>query len=123
MKNGISKANIVGERITNMMQGFSKSIDSTRPVYSGISSGFRSGISSVVEIMGYNYLGNGDIDAHRNEFKKQPGMGTEEGSTFATRGIYFTDDAKHYQSAYDKNHAPLFTALKKDGSFMPKVRI
>jgi beta-galactosidase len=111
------EGNSVGERITNVMQGFTKSIDSTRPVTVGISSGFRSGISSVVEIMGYNYLGNGDIDAHRNEFKKQPGMGTEEGSTFATRGIYFTDDAKHYQSAYDKKPRPTFYSIEEGWKF------
>ncbi|MBL0737497.1 DUF4982 domain-containing protein [Flavobacterium sp. GN10] len=108
---------ITGERITNIMQDFSKSIDPTRPVTVGISSGFKSGISSVVEIMGYNYLGNGDIDAHRNQFKNQPGMGTEEGSTFATRGIYFTDDAKHYQSAYDKKPRPTFYSIEEGWKF------
>jgi beta-galactosidase len=108
---------ITGERITNIMQDFSKSIDRTRPVTVGISSGFKSGISSVVEIMGYNYLGNGDIDAHRNQFKNQPGMGTEEGSTFATRGIYFTDDAKHYQSAYDKKPRPTFYSIEEGWKF------
>ncbi|MFB3388444.1 beta-galactosidase GalA [Flavobacterium sp. LAR06] len=111
------EGNIVGERVTNVMQGFAKSIDSTRPVTVGISSGFKSGISSVVEIMGYNYLGNGDIDAHRNEFKNQPGMGTEEGSTFATRGVYFTDDAKHYQSAYDKKPRPSFYSIEEGWKF------
>ncbi|TDO83124.1 beta-galactosidase [Flavobacterium chryseum] len=108
---------IVGERITNVMQGFTKSMDTTRPVTVGISSGFKSGISSVVEIMGYNYLGNGDIDAHRNQFKNQPGMGTEEGSTFATRGVYFTDDAKHYQSAYDKKPRPTFYSIEEGWKF------
>lgn len=108
---------ITGERITNIMQDFSKSIDPTRPVTVGISSGFKSGISSVVEIMGYNYLGNGDIDAHRSQFKQQPGMGTEEGSTFATRGIYFTDDAKHYQSAYDKKPRPTFYSIEEGWKF------
>ncbi|UPZ14139.1 beta-galactosidase GalA [Flavobacterium humidisoli] len=111
---------IMGERITNIMQDFSKSIDPTRPVTVGISSGFKSGISSVVEIMGYNYLGNGDIDAHRSQFKQQPGMGTEEGSTFATRGIYFTDDAKHYQSAYDKKPRPTFYSIEEGWKFYAK---
>lgn len=111
------EGNIVGERITNVMQDFAKSIDATRPVTVGISSGFKSGISSVVEIMGYNYLGNGDIDAHRNQFKNQPGMGTEEGSTFATRGIYFTDDAKHYQNAYDRKPRPTFYSIEEGWKF------
>ncbi|WP_163397607.1 beta-galactosidase GalA [Flavobacterium fluviatile] len=108
---------IIGERITNVMQGLTKSIDPTRPVTVGISSGFKSGISSVVEIMGYNYLGNGDIDAHRNEFKQQPGMGTEEGSTFATRGIYFDDEARHFKSAYDKKPRPSFYSIEEGWKF------
>lgn len=111
------EGNIVGERITSIMQDYVKSIDPTRPVSVGISSGFRSGISSVVEIMGYNYMGNGDIDAHRNNFKQQPGMGTEEGSTFATRGVYFTDDAKQYKSAYDKKPRPSFYSIEEGWKF------
>ena len=111
------EGNITGERITKTMQEYTKSIDSTRPVTVGISSGFKSGISSVVDVMGYNYMGNGDIDAHRSEFKQQPGMGTEEGSTFATRGIYFTDDAKHYQSAYDKKPRPSFYSIEEGWKF------
>ncbi|GGB64177.1 beta-galactosidase [Flavobacterium suaedae] len=108
---------IVGERITLTLQDYVKTIDSTRPVSVGISSGFKSGISSVVEVMGYNYLGNGDIDAHRNEYKEQPGMGSEEGSTFATRGVYFTDDEKHYKSAYDVKPRPSFYSIEEGWNF------
>jgi beta-galactosidase len=111
------EGNIMGERITHIMQDFAKSIDPTRPVSVGISSGFRSGISSMVEIMGYNYMGNGDIDAHRTQFPKQPGMGTEEGSTFATRGIYFDDEAKHYKSAYDRKPRPAFYSIEEGWKF------
>lgn len=111
------EGNITGERITNTMQSFAKSIDPTRPVTVGLSSGFKSGISSVVEIIGYNYMGNGDIDAHRNEFKQQPGMGTEEGSTFTTRGIYFKDDEKHYQTAYDLKPRPTFYTIEEGWKF------
>ncbi|MFP9114689.1 beta-galactosidase GalA [Flavobacterium sp. RHBU_3] len=111
------EGNITGERITQVMQEYAHSIDPTRPVTVGISSGFRSGISSVVEVMGYNYLGNGDIDAHRSQFKNQPGMGTEEGSTFATRGVYVTDDAKHYQSAYDRKPRPSFYSIEEGWKF------
>ncbi len=111
------EGNSTGERITQVMQDFAKSIDPTRPVSVGISSGFRSGISSVVEIMGYNYMGNGDIDAHRRQFPQQPGMGTEEGSTFATRGIYFDDEAKHYKSAYDRKPRPTFYSIEEGWKF------
>ncbi|WP_419869689.1 beta-galactosidase GalA [Chryseobacterium sp. CT-SW4] len=111
------EGNDKGEKITEVMQHYAQKLDLTRPVTVGISSGFKSGISSVVEIMGYNYLGNGDIDAHRKEFKHQPGMGTEEGSTFATRGVYITDDHKHYKAAYDQKPRPTFYSIEEGWKF------
>lgn len=106
-----------GARIAQTLQGYAKSLDSTRAVTAGISGGFRSGISDVLEVMGYNYLGNGDIDAHQKRFPAQPGMGTEEGSTFATRGIYVTDDAKHYRAAYDQKPRPTFYSIEEGWKF------
>jgi beta-galactosidase len=109
--------NITGERIATTLQSFAKDLDPTRPTTAGISGGFKSGISDVLEVMGYNYLGNGDIEAHHNRFPGQPGMGTEEGSTFATRGIYFTDDSKHYHAAYDKKPRPSFYSIEEGWRF------
>ncbi len=109
--------NKTGERIALHLQAFVKSIDSTRPVTAGISGGFRSGISSVLQIMGYNYMGNGDIDAHARSFPDQPGMGTEEGSTFATRGTYFEDKIHHYQPAYDRKPRPSFYSIEEGWQF------
>jgi beta-galactosidase len=109
--------NLTGERIANTLQSFAKSLDSTRPTTAGISGGFNSGISSVLEVMGYNYLGNGDIDAHHIKHPSQPAMGTEEGSTFATRGIYTTNDNKHYRAAYDQKPRPGFYSIEEGWKF------
>ncbi|MCG2615710.1 DUF4982 domain-containing protein [Terrimonas sp. NA20] len=109
--------NKTGERIALNLQAFVKSLDSTRPVTAGISGGFRSGISSVLEVMGYNYMGNGDIDAHAKAFPEQPGMGTEEGSTFATRGVYLEDKINHHQPAYDRKPRPGFYSIEEGWNF------
>ena len=109
--------NITGERIAATLQAFAHSIDSTRSTTAAISGGFRSGISDVLEVMGYNYLGNGDIDAHQKRFPNQPGMGTEEGSTFATRGIYITDDNRHYRAAYDQKPRSTFYSIEEGWRF------
>lgn len=109
--------NNTGERIATTLQAFVKNLDSTRPVTAAVSGGFRSGISDVVELVGYNYLGNGDIDAHHKRFPGQPGMGTEEGSTYATRGIYITDDANHYRAAYDQKPRPTFYSIEEGWKF------
>lgn len=109
--------NITGERIATTLQGFVKSLDTTRTTTAGVSGGFQSGISSVLEVMGFNYIGNGNIEAHHRRFPNQPAMGTEEGSTYATRGIYITDDQKHYQSAYDKKPRPTFSSIEEGWKF------
>jgi len=106
-----------GARIAATMQAYVHSLDSTRLCTAGVSGGFRSGISDVVEVMGYNYLGNGDIDAHHRQFPNQPGMGTEEGSTFATRGVYVTDPQQHYQAAYDQKPRPSFYSIEEGWRF------
>lgn len=106
-----------GARMAVTLQAYVKSLDSTRPTTAGISGGFASGISDVLEVMGYNYLGNGDIDAHHNRFPDQPAMGTEEGSTFATRGVYTSDPAKQYIAAYDKKPRPSFYSIEEGWRF------
>ncbi len=106
-----------GARIATTMQAYAKSLDSTRAINAGISGGFRSGISDVIEVMGYNYLGNGDIEAHKKQFPDQPAMGTEEGSTFATRGVYVTDPQKQHISAYDKKPRPSFYSIEEGWNF------
>ena len=106
-----------GERIATTLQNFAKNLDSTRPVTAGISGGFQSGISNVIEVIGYNYMGNGDIEAHHSRFPNQRAMGTEEGSTHATRGIYFTDKTKHYSDAYDRKPRPSFYSIEEAWKF------
>ncbi len=111
------EGNDMGKRIAQVLQDYTKQLEPSRPVTIGLSSGFQSGISDMVEIIGYNYLGNGDIDAHRNQFKHQPGMGTEEGSTWATRGIYFNDEVKQYKSSYDQKPRPTFYSIQEGWKF------
>lgn len=106
-----------GERIALTMQQYVQAIDSTRSVTAGISGGFVSGISSVLEVMGYNYRGNGDFEAHRSRFPDQPGMGTEEGSTFATRGVYFTDTDRHLHAAYDLKPRPRWYSIEENWKY------
>ena len=111
------EGNDYGKRIAQVLQDYSHRLDPTRPVTIGLSSGFQNGISDMVEIIGYNYLGNGDIDQHRNLFKHQPGMGTEEGSTHSTRGIYYSDDVKQYKAAYDRKPRSTFYSIQEGWKF------
>ena len=97
---------IVGARIATTMQDYVKTIDTTRPVTLAFSGGVDNGNSTSIELLGYNYVVNKNTDEHHKKFPLQLSWGTEEGSTVATRGIYFNDLPKHYREAYDEPQHP-----------------
>ncbi|WP_331057629.1 beta-galactosidase GalA [Hymenobacter sp.] len=106
------ESNVLGARIGATMQAYAKTIDSTRAISVAISGGWGKGTSTVIDVMGFNYIGQGDTDAQHAQFPKQPSMGTEEGSTHATRGIYVRDNDKHYAAAYDAKPNPKFYSIE-----------
>lgn len=98
------EGNIIGARMARTMQNFAKTIDTTRGITAGISGNWDNGIATAVDVVGYNYIKHGGketTDKHHREFPNLASWGTEEGSTFATRGIYFEDSEKQYKPAYD----------------------
>lgn len=114
------EGNEKGARIAQTMQAFAKSVDSTRPMVAGVSGNWTHGISNVVEVMGYNYLRHGSPDEHHARFPNQPSVGTEEGSTHATRGIYFEDRARQYKPAYDTNTENGFVSIREGWQYYAK---
>jgi beta-galactosidase len=107
------EGNELGAKIASTLQAFTKSIDSTRFITAAVSGGWRKGISNVIDVMGYNYIGQINTDEHHAEFPNQPSWGTEEGSTRATRGIYVDDNDKHFIAAYDKKPFPAFNSIEE----------
>jgi beta-galactosidase len=85
------EGNEKGARIASTMQAFAKNLDPTRGTTVAISGGWGGGISTVIDIMGYNYIYTKNTDQQHAQFTNQPGMGTEESTARGTRGIYFSD--------------------------------
>ncbi|RYE03999.1 MAG: DUF4982 domain-containing protein, partial [Sphingobacteriaceae bacterium] len=106
------EGNITGARIAETMQRYLKSIDSSRFVTAAISGGWGNGISTVIDVMGFNYITHGSTDDQHKKFPNQRGWGTEEGSTHASRGVYVTDRAKQQITAYDKAPNPAFISIE-----------
>jgi len=95
------EGNILGARITSTMQEFAQKLDSSRAFTTACSGGWDTGIGTVAEVMGYNYLSHGDIDAHHSSFPRQPAVGTEESNIKQSRGIYKTVEEKaHMEPTY-----------------------
>lgn len=106
------EGNIRGARIAATMQAYTKSLDSTRAITAAISGGWREGISNVIDVMGINYIGQINTDEQHAKFPNQPAWGTEEGSTRATRGIYFDNPKAQVMAAYDKKPIPNFYSIE-----------
>lgn len=93
----------LGTRLAREMQAIVKRMDPTRPAtLAASSSGQAEGTSVGSEVLGFNYKGQHDIDAMHRRFPDRPVVVTEEGLTFATRGIYADDPARVHIAAYDK---------------------
>jgi beta-galactosidase len=95
------EGNVKGARIASTMQAFVKRLDPTRRVTAAVSGGWGHGISTVIDLMGYNYIVHGNIDEHHRKFPNQPSVLTEESTTSATRGVYETDRANAHMAPSD----------------------
>jgi beta-galactosidase len=102
------EGNEKGTRITETMQTFAKRLDPTRRTTVAISGGWGKGSSISIDVMGFNYFTHGDgrttgIDKYHALFPDKPSVGTEDGATFSTRGIYVQDREHQHLTAYDEN--------------------
>ncbi len=98
------EGNVKGARIASDMQDFAHRIDPTRPTTAASSGGWGHGISRVIQVMGYNYIFNGNIDEHHAQFPGQPAVGTEESTSHSTRGIYVTDAKQGHMEQSDRSN-------------------
>lgn len=96
------EGNETGARLASSLQRFVKNLDSTRYVTYANSGGWGKGISTVQEVMGYNYIFNGNIDEHHAAFPNQPSVGTEESTSMGARGIYFDNPAAGHLAQIDR---------------------
>jgi beta-galactosidase len=78
-------------------------MDPSRRYTQAINSNWGEGSSTVIDVMGFNYLSHGTMDQYHAKFPAKPSVGTEDGSTVTARGVYVSDKAKGLLSAYDVN--------------------
>jgi beta-galactosidase len=96
------ESNLKGARIGTTMQNFAQQFDSSRAFTTAISGGWDYGTGTVMQVMGYNYIVQGDIDEHHKKFPWQAGIGTEESNTIGTRSVYITDNSKAHMVATNR---------------------
>jgi beta-galactosidase len=93
-----------GRRTVATMQELVKRLDPSRPVTCNAAVGNEyPGVNEAIEVRGWSYHVGPDMDAYHKEHPLQPNVGSEQGSTVSTRGIYANDPVRGYVSAYDDN--------------------
>jgi beta-galactosidase len=103
-----------GARVAATMQDAVERLDPTRSVtYNAPVGNDFSGINGIIEVRGWSYHVGPDMDAYHTAHPAQPNIGSEQGSTVSTRGIYVDDKARGYVSAYDE-HAMSWSSTAKD---------
>ncbi len=86
------------------MQSLVRRLDPSRPVTYNADVGDQyAGINEAIEVRGWSYHVGPAMDAYHQEHPLQPNVGSEQGSTVSTRGIYANDPSRGYVSAYDDN--------------------
>jgi beta-galactosidase len=108
----------VAARVGTTMQDRLKQMDPTRPITAAESVGdIYTGLPGALEVRGWNYHIGQEIDDYHSEHPEQPEVGTEQGSTVSTRGIYTNDKVRGYVSAYDVNAPPWAHTAERWWSF------
>jgi len=100
---GTVESNDQGRNTARSMQSYVKRLDPTRPVtYPAPQGDTVGGINSVIEVRGWNYHPGPDMDKYHAKHPLQANVGTEQGSTTGTRGIYESSRERGHVAAYDE---------------------
>ncbi len=86
-----------GQKIAKSMIEWVRQLDPTRLTTYGNAGGF--GLVKDVDIKGYNYIVQNDVDNRRRAFPDWFVVGTEETSGCGTRNVYWTDSVKGYMKS------------------------
>lgn len=91
------EGNNKGEKIARTMIDYARTIDDSRLYTYGCSGGF--GIVKQVDIHGYNYIIQNDVDNRHKAYPDWVVVGTEETSGCGTRNVYQTDSIKGWMKS------------------------
>ncbi|MDD7725893.1 MAG: glycoside hydrolase family 2 TIM barrel-domain containing protein [Bacteroidales bacterium] len=89
-----------GEKIARVMSDYAHKIDPSRKTTYGNSGGF--GLVKQVDIHGYNYIVQNDVQNRREKYPDWVVVGTEETSGCGTRGVYATDSVMGWMKSINQ---------------------
>ncbi len=97
------EGNEKGAQVAGPTQDFVRRLDPTRRITCAVSGGWGNGISTVIDVMGFNYMDHGNIDEYHQKNPKQSSFATEESTTHQTRGVYADDGVYGHEVPTDRS--------------------
>jgi beta-galactosidase len=94
-----------GARVAATMKRLVNRLDGTRLVTEAMNYGWGSGVSRVIDLVGFNYSPQAIAPFHTAN-PKTPILLTETASTVTTRGVYVRDPIHQFTTAYDTEAPP-----------------
>lgn len=104
-----------GERIARTMQEWAHEIDPSRKVTVATSSG--PNILVPVDVPGYNYIVQNDIEGLRQKYPNRIAYGSEETTACGTRGIYYTDAQNGRMAAINRTDTTYENIIERGWKF------
>lgn len=92
-----------GLKVAKSMARRIRELDPTRKVNAAMNKGFGDGITTALDVIGFNYH-EAQIEPFRARFPDMPIIGTETASAVSTRGEYKTDAKRQVVASYDTEH-------------------
>ena len=106
---------ITGRRVAESMCEYTHRLDPTRKVCIANAGG--SVMVKGLEVRGYNYIRQNNIDQHKQECPDMLALGTEETTGCGTRGIYFTDTEAGHMASINYTDSTYFNVIERGWKF------
>lgn len=107
--------NDYGERVVGTMSDYANLLDPTRPTTAATSSG--PNIIRNVNVAGYNYVVQNDIDGERQRYPQRIAYGSEETTACGTRGIYYDDRANGHMASMNRTDTTYTNIIERGWKF------
>ena len=104
-----------GRRVAQSMVEYTHRLDPTRQVCVANAGG--NYMIKGVEVRGFNYIKQNDVDGQKKESPDMLAAGTEETSGCGTRGIYFTDEKAGHMESINRTDTTYSNVIERGWKF------
>lgn len=106
---------IKGKRLAESMREYTHRLDPSRPVTIANAGGYK--LIEGVEIQGYNYIVQNDVENRHRQHPEWTIVGTEETTACGTRGVYYPDSEKRWMPSINRTDSTYENIIERGWKF------